>query len=283
MESPSNSVMDHLQVVLLRQGRKGQAQRRSFVHGLPPKHTEKEVYVITSNVDNLECQVSSKCKRKHGRIDMFYCSTCGSDSPQFQFDPKKRKLPWLPPKCPRCTERLPGFEEYKRNEILKAKKLMENQILRRINSELHVTIESMKESGEVITEEELRKNILAEEQSAFKKRKKKIVKEHKRIKHGRYIRTGCLLFNDRGSGGKPSFVRTENPPLYHGEEKRMYFVIGSSDMVPITYGIDSNEKVIEINLTKVPTTDVKEKTEDYIYFQAPQEQVLRDIWSNYKE
>jgi len=244
---------------------------------------KKEVYVITSNVDNLECQVSSTCKRKHGRIDMFYCSTCGSDSPQFQFDPKKGKLPWLPPKCPRCNERLSGFEEYKRNEIMKAKKLMEEQVSSRIKFELPVTTESIKKSDEVITEEEFRKNILAEEQSAFKERKKKLLKEHKRIKHGRYIRTGCLLFSDWGYGEKPSFIRTENPPFYHGAEKKMYFVIGSSDVVPITGGIENNEKVIEINLTEKPTTDVKEKTEDYIYFQAPQEHVLRDICSNYKD
>jgi NAD-dependent deacetylase len=65
---------------------------------------KKSVEVITSNVDNLECEVSFKTTRVHGRLDYFYCCDCHINSPKLELSTKKR-LPWLNPKCERCKER----------------------------------------------------------------------------------------------------------------------------------------------------------------------------------
>lgn len=156
---------------------------------------KKDVYVITSNVDGLELNVSNTCKRVHGVIEKFYCSYCGSESPPLILDTNK-KLPWLNPKCKKCGRRR--------------------------------------------------------------------------------MRTGCLLFNDWDHHGRPNFVKTDNIPFYFPDDHAVYFVIGTSNMVGFgIQNIPENAKIIEINLTKEPTTEIKKITKDYIYFSAPQEQVLK--------
>ncbi len=42
-------------------------------------------------------------------------------------------------------------------------------------------------------------------------------------------------------------------------------------------GINGSSKVVEINLTEQPTTKANLKTNNYIYFRAPQEKVLKII------
>lgn len=158
------------------------------------KDANYSVEVITSNVDNLECEVSTKIRQIHGRLDLFYCSKCGANSPKLELSTRK-KLPWLNPKCLECGQR--------------------------------------------------------------------------------YNRPAALLFKD--SGPRPKFASTPFPP-YFFNNNATFIVIGTSNMVGFGVGcIPDGSKVIEINVTNEPTTKLRNKTSNHVYFQAKQEDVLESI------
>ena len=104
-------------------------------------------------------------------------------------------------------------------------------------------------------------------------------------------RTGCRLFMDLGNPynrgftfnndklKKNSSICTFNRMMkkcYPDQTKICNFVIGTSGTV--LFGTDSARgKIIEINITDEPTTEVKNLTSEYKYIQAPQEEFLNEL------
>lgn len=113
-------------------------------------------------------------------------------------------------------------------------------------------------------------------------------------------RTGCRLFNDSGNpyNGEFSSSNSKKEALYNlinaigygsissfnrmmkkcypDPSKICNFVIGTSGTVLFGAG-SARGKIIEINITDEPTTEVMSLTSEYKYIQAPQEEFLNKL------
>jgi len=97
--------------------------------------------------------------------------------------------------------------------------------------------------------------------------------------HKRQFRTGCLLFMEDGTNS----LKIDSIYNIHFDDVDVAVVIGSSGIIPCGYSlIPSHIRTIEINLTPEPQTPVKKYKEKYIYIQGYQEEILKEIKSNFK-